>query len=136
MLRTCFSIALGLASVLAVGTHSTAQATGLSNFVRGSVVEYGYGPGTSSNRPRVEIRVALCASGTYRTQGRSCRPNLIAKGYQCSNFTDSGNWRVSGNSLQWMSYNGTPGSLNLFRRGGRYVDSAGNPMVRVGSAGC
>ena len=127
-----FTLAVGLV----VASAPTAHANGLSSYVRGAVIEYGYGPGTSSNRPRVEMRVALCNSGQYRTQGRSCRPNIIANGYQCSNFTDAGRWRVSGNQLQWMSANGQPGSLQVFRRGNGYADGNGNRLTRVGNAGC
>lgn len=136
MQRRHFSAALAVVSIAMFGSMAPAHSAGLASYVRGAVIEYGYGPGTSSNRPRVEMRVALCGSGKYQTQGRSCRPNIIANGYQCSNFRDSGNWRVQGNTLQWMSAKGQPGSLQLYRNGGGFADRQGNPVVRVGNAGC
>ena len=136
MQKCRFSAAMLVASVALLGTVAPTHAAGLASYVRGAVIEYGYGPGTSSNRPRVEMRVALCGSGQYQTQGRSCRPNIIARGYQCSNFRDSGKWRVQGNTLQWMSSKGQPGALQLYRNGRGFADRQGNPVVRVGNAGC
>ena len=62
----------------------------LQQYFSGSAVQFGYGSGTSSNNPRVELTIHYCASGFYHSSGQSCRPNLIASGYQCTPMQDAG----------------------------------------------
>lgn len=113
----------------------------LQQYFTGSVIQFGYGSGTSSNRPRVELTIHYCSNGAYYSRGQSCRPNIIAKGYQCTNIQDSGQWQVSTQAsqtvLQWLSNANGPGSLMVYIRGdGKVVDAQGNPFDRIGQAQC
>ncbi len=113
----------------------------LWGYFAGNMVKFGYGGGTSSNNPRVELVIHYCASGTYYSSGQSCRPNIIAKGYQCTPVQDAGRWQVSGaqgqGRLEWMSNGGGPGSIALqVRNDGVVVDPRGNPFSRIGRAQC
>jgi hypothetical protein len=113
----------------------------LTQFFSGKAYQFGYGSGTSSNNPRVELLIHYCASGSFYSVGQSCRPNLIAKGYQCTDVQDSGRWRVvveSGQgAMQWLSNLSGPGSLPLYlNHDGSVVDARGNPFVLVGPARC
>jgi outer membrane lipoprotein-sorting protein len=113
----------------------------LENLFTGYAYQFGYGSGTSSSNPRVELVIHYCASKTYFSHGQSCRPNLYASGYQCSNIQDSGVWQIDVQNgqgvIQWMSNTSGPGSLMLFiRNDGSVVDQQGNPFQRVGIAQC
>ncbi len=135
---TAFSILL---LTLCVSPPLLAESGALQRYFAGSMVHFGYGSGISSNNPRVEMAIHYCASGTFYSSGRSCRPNLIAKGYQCSQFQDYGQWQVveqNGQAmLQWYSANSGPGGVALQVRGnGTVTDPRGNPFVRVGAAQC
>ena len=127
--------------LVALPISSVEQQNYLKQFFTGAAVQFGYGSGISSNSPRVELTIHYCSSGTYFSSGRSCRPNIIAKGYQCSSIQDSGQWKIVSQSnvsfMQWYSNSSGPGSLQLFiRQGGSIVDSQGNPFVRIGTAQC
>jgi hypothetical protein len=113
----------------------------LHAYFAGSMVQFGYGSGTSSNNPRVELVIHYCPSGLFFSAGNSCRPNIIAKGYQCTPVQDAGRWQVSGTPnqgmLQWVSNNGAPGTVAVqMRSDGVVVDPRGNPFNRVGRAQC
>ena len=113
----------------------------LNKYFKGSAIQYGYGSGISSNSPRVELFIHYCASGKFFSSGKTCRPNIIAKGYQCSQLQDAGQWQIavqSGNAfIQWMSYNNGPGSLPIFiSNNGLVVDAKGNSFTRTGNAQC
>ena len=113
----------------------------LHAYFAGSMIQFGYGGGTSSNNPRVELVIHYCPSGSFFSTGKSCRPNIIAKGYQCTPVQDAGRWQVSGTQnqgmLQWVSNNGGPGTVVVqMRNDGVVVDPRGNPFNRVGRAQC
>lgn len=113
----------------------------LDRYFRGSAIQFGYGSGTSSSNPRVELTIHYCASGFYYSSGQSCRPNLIATGYQCSPVQDAGRWQLADQGgqtvLQWMSNSDGPGGITVILRGdGMVVDPRGNPFYRVGAAQC
>jgi len=67
----------------------------LQRYFNGSAIQFGYGSGTSSNNPRVELTIHYCSSGFYYSSGQSCRPNLIATGYQCTAVQDAGRWQLA-----------------------------------------
>jgi len=113
----------------------------LMAFFSGYAYQFGYGSGTSSNNPRVELVVHYCSSGYYYSVGQSCRPNMIAKGYQCTNIQDAGQWQViveNGKGvMQWISNSTGPGNLPLhIRSDGSVADLRGNPFLRTGLAQC
>lgn len=113
----------------------------LMKYFRGNAIQFGFGPGTSSNRPRVQLLVQYCASGIFYSTGKSCRPNVVARGYQCTPLNDSGGWNIlvqGGQAmLRWRSNSGRSGGLPLrVRRDGVVVDPQGNPFKRVGRAKC
>lgn len=113
----------------------------LQYYFSGSAIQFGYGGGTSSNNPRVELTIHYCPSGLYYSSGQSCRPNLIASGYQCTPMQDAGRWQLvvqGGQALmQWRSNSSGPGSLPIFfSANGAVVDQRGNPFYRVGAAQC
>lgn len=113
----------------------------LTQYFRGSMISFAYGTGVSSNLPRVELVIHYCASGAFFSAGRSCRPNVIARGFQCTQLQDAGKWQlvVQGKqaALQWMSNSGGPGSVMLgVRNDGVVVDPRGNPFNRLGPAQC
>lgn len=113
----------------------------LNQYFSGSAIQFGYGSGTSSNNPRVELTIHYCTSGMYFSSGQSCRPNLIASGYQCSNVQDAGQWQITVQGeqaiVQWLSNSSGPGNLAVWVRGdGMVVDGRGNPFYKVGSAQC
>lgn len=133
-----------LAGVLALSVHSAAAQNlqkYLTDYFKGHAIQFGYGTGVSSNLPRVELLIQYCASGMYLSTGRSCRPNLIARGFQCTPIQDAGRWQIvtQGNrgALQWVSNGGAPGGIALaVRPDGMVVDPQGNPFNRVGRAQC
>ena len=113
----------------------------LTQFFSGYAYQFGYGSGISSNNPRVELVIHYCSSGYYYSFGQSCRPNLIAKGYQCTNIQDAGQWQViveNGQGvMQWISNSSGPGSLPLYiRNDGSVADVRDNPFLRAGPAQC
>ena len=113
----------------------------LQSYFAGNLIQYSYGAGVSSSRPRVELAVHYCPSGQYFSSGRSCRPNIVAKGFQCSGFRDAGRWRIVAQGrqamLQWTSSSSGPGGIALrVRNDGVVIDPQGNPFVRVGRALC
>jgi len=109
----------------------------LDPFFAGYVYQFGYGSGTSSNNPRVELTIHYCGDGRYYSQGQSCRPNLIAQGYQCTPLADNGQWRTDGDQLLWRSFQGNSGALTLLRQSdGSVTDPRGNPFIRLGPAAC
>ena len=113
----------------------------LTDYFKGNAVQFGYGTGVSSNLPRVDLVIHYCASGMYLSAGQSCRPNLIARGYQCTPMRDAGRWQIvtQGNRavLQWASNSSGPGGIALaVRPDGVVVDPQGNPFSRVGQAQC
>jgi hypothetical protein len=113
----------------------------LTQYFAGSAIQFGFGSGISSNSPRIELVIQYCASGVFYSAGRSCRPNLIARGHQCTPMQDARKWRIvaQGNqaALQWASNSGNTGGTALHVRGdGVVVDPRGNPFVRVGRAQC
>ena len=113
----------------------------LDQYLRGYAIQFGYGAGTSSNNPRVELTIHYCASGVYYSSGQSCRPNLYASGYQCTSLRDAGQWQVAvqggQGAVQWRSNSNGPGYLAVMVRGdGVVVDGRGNPFYQVGPAGC
>lgn len=113
----------------------------LSKYFTGNAIQFGYGSGISSNSPRVELTIQYCASGIFYSAGRSCRPNIIARGYQCSRLQDSGRWQIVAQgrraALQWVSNQGNRGGTALMvRRDGVVVDPRGNPFKRIGRAQC
>ena len=119
----------------------SASATDLQQYFRGSAIQFGYGAGTSSNNPRVELTIHYCSNGFYYSSGQSCRPNLIATGYQCSGMQDAGQWQLAMQNgqamMQWNSNSSGSGSLPIFLRAdGSVVDQRGNPFYRVGPAQC
>lgn len=127
---------IAVASVAAANPNQSLQ-----YYFSGSAIQFGYGSGTSSNNPRVELTIHYCSSGLYYSSGRSCRPNLIASGYQCTPMQDAGRWLLNlqgGQALlQWNSNSGGSGSMPIYvRADGAVVDQRGNPFVRVGQAGC
>ena len=88
-----------------------------------------------------EQRQQLLSAGLVTQRSGSCRPNLIATGYQCTPVQDAGRWQlaIQGGqaALQWMSNSNGPGSVAVILRGnGMVVDPRGNPFYRVGSAQC
>ncbi|WP_108651272.1 hypothetical protein [Dongshaea marina] len=136
--RILLSISLPLISL---GVSGADLKSYLNQYFSGSAIQFGYGSGTSSNNPRVELEVHYCASGLYYSGGRSCRPNIIAKGYQCTPVQDMGRWQIAtqGNqaALQWSSNSSGPGAVMLhLRNDGVVVDPRGNPFVRIGRAQC
>ncbi|MCW8880261.1 MAG: hypothetical protein OQJ89_09390 [Kangiellaceae bacterium] len=141
-LKPIFQILLFVSLFLVTQPISSAdQQKYLEQFFTGSAVRFGYGSGISSNSPRVELTIHYCPSGAYFSSGQSCRPNIIAKGYQCSSIQDMGQWKIVSQSnvsfIQWYSQNSGPGSLQVFiRNNGSVVDSQGNPFVRIGTAQC
>ncbi|MEZ5524984.1 MAG: hypothetical protein R3E62_08530 [Pseudomonadales bacterium] len=113
----------------------------LDQYFSGAAIQYGYGSGTSSSNPRVELTIHYCASGLYFSSGQSCRPNLYASGYQCTGLEDAGQWRVATQGgqavMQWLSNQSGPGGLAIQTRSdGMVVDARGNPFYRVGPASC
>ena len=142
-MSTLFPRALLVASLLLSAIPVSAQNLEqyLSQYFTGQSISFGYGGGTSSNNPRVELVIQYCGGGIYYSTGRSCRPNIIAKGYQCNNLQDSGRWRIAARGgqaeIQWRSNNGTPGTVAIRVRGdGIVVDPRGNPFNRIGIARC
>ena len=133
--------AIVTAILFAGSTHAQDLRRNLMQYFSGSAIQFGFGSGISSNSPRIELLIQYCASGTFYSAGRSCRPNIIAKGYQCTPMRDSGRWQIvaRGNqaALQWASNSGNTGGTALLVRGdGVVVDPRGNPFVRVGQAQC
>jgi hypothetical protein len=125
----------------AVPTATADIRTYMDRYFTGMALQYGFGSGTSSNNPRVEAVTHYCASGYYYSIGRSCRPNIIAKGYQCSPYEDAGRWQLSyqGNQaiLQWTSNSYGPGSFAIYTRNdGVVVDPRGNAFTYVSQANC
>ena len=113
----------------------------LDTIFRGNAMQFGYGGGTSSNNPRVELLIHYCANGYFYSSGRSCRPNIIAKGYQCTPIQDYGTWQFrefNGQGvLHWVSNNSGPGSLPVYlRNDGSVADQRGNPFYPAGRAQC
>lgn len=113
----------------------------LNKYFKGSAIQFAFGAGVSSSRPRVELFVQYCASGIFYSNGRSCRPNVVAQGYQCTPIKDSGGWNivVQGRQamLSWRSHSGRSGGVALrVRRDGIVVDPQGNAFKRVGRARC
>ena len=115
--------------------------TYLNQYFTGNVIQFGFGSGVSSSLPRVELVIHYCPSGIFYSSGRSCRPNVIARGHQCTPLQDAGRWQIvaQGNqaALQWMSNSGNRGGTALRVRGdGVVVDPRGNPFNRIGRAQC
>lgn len=113
----------------------------LKQYFTGAAIQFGYGSGTSSNNPRVELWIHYCPNGMFFSSGQSCRPNIIAKGYQCSPIQDAGQWQVSVQNgqpmIQWFSNSTGPGGMVVEIRGdGTVSDLRGNPFNRVGKAQC
>lgn len=134
-----FALLLLLHALPATATTNLNQY--LHQYFSGSAIQFGYGSGTSSNNPRVELTIHYCGSGVYFSSGQSCRPNLIASGYQCTNVQDVGQWQISAQrdqgTMQWLSNTSGPGSLVVWvRSDGMVVDGRGNPFHRVGAAQC
>ena len=134
-------VAVALMILLASPTAAQNQQSYIQNYFAGKAIQFAYGSGVSSNLPRVELLIHYCASGTFFSWGRSCRPNIIAKGYQCTNLRDAGRWQVVPQGeravLQWLSQNGGRGSaMILVRTDGVVVDTRGNPFHRIGQAQC
>jgi len=127
----CAALA-GILGLLPAGARADLQ-----QFFAGYLYQFGYGAGTSSNNPRVELTIHYCPDGRYFSQGQSCRPNIIAQGYQCTPLSDSGYWRAAGNQLQWQSQQGNSGALQLVAQpDGSVTDPRGNPFIRLGPAHC
>ena len=113
----------------------------LTRYFTGNAIQFGFGSGVSSNSPRIELLIHDCASGVFHSAGRSCRPNIIARGHQCTPLRDSGQWQIvtqrGQGGLQWVSNGGNSGGTVLVVRGdGVVVDPRGNPFNRVGRAQC
>ncbi len=113
----------------------------LTQYFAGNAIQFGFGSGVSSSSPRVELLIHYCASGKFFSTGRSCRPNIIARGHQCTPLRDAGRWQIvtrgGHGALQWVSNNGNSGATALVVRGdGVVVDPRGNPFNRVGRAQC
>jgi len=126
---------------LPVSTSAAGLSQSLQQYFSGSAFQFGYGSGTSTNNPRVELTIHYCASGVYYSSGQSCRPNLIASGYQCTPMQDGGRWQlaVQGGqaALRWHSNISGSGALAIFvRADGAVVDQRGNPFYRAGAAQC
>ncbi|WP_028864047.1 hypothetical protein [Psychromonas aquimarina] len=113
----------------------------VNQYFQGKALEYGFGSGTSSNNPRVVAVTHYCTSGYYYSIGQSCRPNIIARGYQCSPYRDDGNWslKVQGQqaTLFWTSTTYGPGNFPIYvRNDGVFVDPRGNAFIYAGEAQC
>lgn len=136
--RAALAGALALATLPAAAQDLQAY---LHRYFAGAAIRFGYGGGTSSNNPRVELVIHYCASGAYYSSGRSCRPNIVAKGYQCTPVQDAGRWQVAAQggraALRWVSNGGAPGAIAvLVGRDGIVTDPRGNRFNRVGPARC
>jgi len=94
------AVLIRILAVLVILFYSSVNASAadlrqsLQGYFNGSAVQFGYGSGTSSNNPRVELTIHYCSSGFYYSSGQSCRPNLIASGYQCTSVQDAGVGRL------------------------------------------
>jgi len=107
------AVLIRILAVLVILFYSSVNASAadlrqsLQGYFNGSAVQFGYGSGTSSNNPRVELTIHYCSSGFYYSSGQSCRPNLIASGYQCTSVQDAGRWQVEVQggqaAIQWTS---------------------------------
>lgn len=136
-----YLVIVGMALFCASPSTATDLNAYVHQYFQGKALEYGYGSGTSSNNPRVVAVTHYCASGYYYSVGQSCRPNLIAKGYQCTPYQDDGSWSVKAQgqqaALYWTSNSYGPGSLAIYARNdGVFVDPRGNAFTYVGQAQC
>lgn len=136
-----FILIMGFSFGLCYPTKASNVDSYMSQYFNGKALEYGFGSGTSSNNPRVVAVTHYCSSGYYYSIGRSCRPNMIAKGYQCTPYQDAGTWSVGvlGQQamLYWTSNTYGAGSFAILARNdGIVVDPRGNAFTFVGNAQC